>query len=721
MDIGARKLGMGSVGSGLRDDIFALFNNPGSLPWTKGVAVSLKDMANTAAAQSYPTGFGASLALGVSANKSELFSTSGGDVTSSSFNSLSLAAGTRLDLLPMIPPDLGRNLGVGLSINALIGQTLTRPGRIDATGNGWDMDIGLLYRYSPWLTAGASAHNILPFNTLGGGVIRWTNGNQEGFPVFYRGGVAARLIGDERSPWQNNGQELLLAADLEYQNLIQKSTLRLGGEWTLPQQYFLRMGFSPDLALGGGAKFGDWQLDTSISKDPLKNENLLYFSISYYPADWLILSKPIKKLNISDGQNTYESTLEVVGEVYPNVKLKINSQPIALREDQTFAHPLKLDLGENPLVFETIYEGEKAEKKIRLIRKPLPHLPVNSISFKSNQVIYSGAIDAKGMVEPGSELTMNDVPMLLAEDQSFAANIALRPGKNVISVRNRLGSKDIVKNYVIYRKPLPKSPLVSLNLPKGNKTKAEVVGIKGRAQPGLTLTMNNEPVDLKENGDFQVYLTLNPGKNTIRFEGRQGDLSVAKQYTITYLAAPQKPAPEIAEEAPPPPPKEEIVEEAPPPPPKEEIVKEAPPPPPKKVAVQRVKPRVLPSRAKPVIVKPAAKPLKIPKPVKGPTEFTKEIEKLKQEARERSKQEVNFKKLEALRALLKEKTGFTITARVPVKLPKGYLAVYLLMDEQYVALRHLGAGRVAVDSYDAQAGLWTTKAVVSYSDIKNLL
>jgi hypothetical protein len=43
------------------------------------------------------------------------------------------------------------------------------------------------------------------------------------------------------------------------------------------------------------------------------------------------------------------------------------------------------------------------------------------------------------------------------------------------------------------------------------------------------------------------------------------------------------------------------------------------------------------------------------------------------------------------------------------------------MDEQYVALRHLGAGRVAVDSYDAQAGLWTTKAVVSYSDIKNLL
>jgi hypothetical protein len=714
MDIGARKLGMGSVGSGLLDDIFALFNNPGSLPWTKGVAVSLKDMANTAAAQSYPTGFGASLALGVSANKTELFSTSGGDVTGSSFNSLSLAAGTRLDLLPLIPPDLGRVLGVGLSINALIGQTLVRPGRIDATGNGWDMDLGLLYRYSPWLTAGASAHNILPFNTLGGGVIRWTNGNQEGFPVFYRGGVAARVIGDERSPWQNNDQELLLAADLEYQNLIKKSTLRLGGEWTFPQKYFLRMGFSPDLALGGGAKFGDWQLDASISKDPLKNDNLLYFSISYYPSDWLILSKPIKKLNVSDGQNTYDSTLEVVGEVYPNVKLKINNQPIALREDQTFTHPLKLDLGENPLVFETIYEGEKAEKKIRLIRKPLPHLPVNSISFKSNQVIYSGNIDAKGMVEPGSELTMNDVPMPLAGDQSFAANIALRPGKNVISVKNRLGGKDIVKNYVIYRKPLPQSPVVSLNLPKGNKTKSEVIGIKGRAQPGLTLTMNNEPVDLKENGDFQVYLTLNPGKNTIRLEGRQGDLSVAKQYTITYLAAPQKLAPEIVEEAPPPPPPKEVVVRP---------VKKARPP---------VMMRVLPRKVKPLIAKPEVKPapqpvakpikpLKIPKPIKVPTEFTEEIKKLKQEARERAKQEENIKKLEALRALLKEKTGFTITARVPVKLPKGYLAVYQLMDEQYVALRHLGAGRVAVDSYDALAGLWTTKAVLPYSDIKNLL
>ncbi|MBI5699020.1 hypothetical protein HZC35_01745 [Candidatus Saganbacteria bacterium] len=610
-DVGPRRLGMGMTGSGIIDDIFALYNNPGALPWAKGVAVTLQDLSNTSAAQSYPTGSGTTLALGVTAGKTESFSTSGGAVNSSSYDSLSLAAGTRLEVG-------GKNLGVGFTLNSLVGQTLLRPGQIDATGNGWDLDVGLLYRYLPWLNLGASAHNILPANTLGGGVIRWTNGNREGIPVFYRAGASARLIG-EVSPWQIEGQDFLLNGDYEYVGLTRQSNFRLGWEWAIDQKYFLRLGFSPDLAWGAGMKFGDWQTDFSISKNPLKDEKQIFFSLSFYPTEWMILSQPVKRLNIAAGDRTYYPSIEAQGEVWPGVKLKINSQPVALGEDNRFSRNLPLARGENLLLFETWYEGERAEKKITITRDPLPRSPVKRLSIVNGQIFYIDALTITGLVEPGSRLTINGREIPIAEDQSFAASLSLLPGKNLIRFGNHLGGQDIYQDYEVYFGPVAKVPAAAKRAVK--KIKAPVT--KKPAPPKM------------------------------------------------LKALPKKPKP------------------APP----------APPPPPPK----------------------PAKPIPIPSPVKAQTQLAMELEKFKKEIKERALQEADQKKFLALQALLKEKTGFTITGRVKIKLPKGYLAVYLLVDEQYVALRHLGGGRVSIDSYNAIEGLWATQAVVPYSEIKNLL
>lgn len=622
MDIGARRLGMGMTGSGTIDDIFALYNNPGALPWAKGVAVSLRDMSNTSAAQSYPTGFGTTLALGVTASKTESFSTSGGVVNSSSYDSLSLAAGTRIEIG-------GKNLGVGLTLNSLVGQTLIRPGRIDATGNGWDLDVGLLYRYYPWLSLGASAHNLLPENTLGGGVIRWTNGNREGIPAYYRAGASARLIG-EVSPWSVEGQSLLLNGDYEYLSLTRQSAFRLGWEWALYQKYFLRMGFSPDLAWGAGIKFGDWQTDFSISKNPLKDEKQIFLSLSFYPAEWMILSQPIKRLNLVDGQRTYYPSVEAKGEVWPGVKLKINSQPVTVGEDAQFSQTLPLALGENPLVFETWYEGERAEKMITVTRRPLPSSPVNTLSIINGQIFYDNSLAIKGTVEPGSRLFINGQEIPVAEDQSFTAALTLQPGKNLIRFQNHLGERDIYQDYVVYLRPLPKFPAA------GKKVEKKLI----------------EPVSLA---------TLpSPKKAVARRKPAQPKM---------LKALPKK-------------------------------LRTAPP---------------LPSPPKP------AKPIPIPSPVRAQTQLANELDKFKKEIKERARQEEDQKKFLALQALLKEKTGLTITSRVKVKLPQGYLAVYQLVDEQYIALRHLGGGRISIDSYHALEGLWATQAVVPYSDIKNLL
>ena len=616
-DVGPRRLGMGMTGAGTINDIFALYNNPGALPWAKGVAVSLQNLSNTSAAQSYPTGSGTTLALGVTASKTESFSTSGGTVNSSSYDSLSLAAGTRLEVW-------GQNLGVGLTLNSLVGQTLLRPGQIDATGNGWDLDVGLLYRYLPWLNLGASAHNILPANTLGGGVVRWTNGNREGIPAFYRAGASARLIGDV-SPWQIAGQDFLLNGDYEYLTLTRQSTFRLGWEWALGQKYFLRLGFSPDLAWGAGFKLGDWQTDFSISKNPLKDEKQIFVSLSFYPAEWMILSQPVKRLNIKDGEHTYFPSIEAQGEVWPGVKLKINSQPITLGEDQKFSQNLPLALGENLLVLETWYEGEKAEKKIAVTRDPLPRSPVKQLSITNGQVFYVDAVTLMGLVEPGSRLTINGREIPITEDMTFTSSLSLVQGKNLIRIGNRLGGKDIYQDYTVY------------------------YGTQPRTQPAAK-TIEKKIIAL-------VKLAPPPIKKP------------APPRMIKVLLKKPKPAP---------------------PPP--------PPPPPK-----------------------PPKPIPIPAPVKATTQLEKELENFRKDIKQRALQEADQEKFLALQALLKEKTGLTITSRARLKLPKGYLAVYQLVDEQYIALRHLGGGRVSIDSYNALEGLWATRAILPYSDIKNLL
>jgi len=621
-DVGPRRLGMGMTGSGTIDDIFALYNNPGALPWAKGVAVSLQNLSNTSAAQSYPTGFGTTLALGVTAGKTESFSTAGGAVNSSSYDSLSLAAGTRLEIG-------GKNLGVGFTLNSLVGQTLLRPGQIDATGNGWDLDVGLLYRYLPWLSLGASAHNILPANTLGGGIIRWTNGIREGIPAFYRAGVSARLIG-EVSPWRIEGQDFLLNGDYEYVGLTRQSNFRLGWEWALNQKYFLRLGFSPDLAWGAGIKFGDWQTDFSISKNPLKDEKQIFLSLSFYPAEWMILSQPIKRLNLLDGERTYYPSVEAKGEVWPGVKLKINSRPVTVNEAAKFSQTLPLTMGENPLLFESRYEGEVSEKKIVVTRQPLPRSPVSKLSIMNGQIFYDRALTIMGMVESGSRLFINGQEIPVADDQSFTAALTLQPGENLIRIQNQLGGKDIYQDYVVYLRSPPKAPTVARKVEKIVKIPVKLAALP-KPKKLVALKRPEPPKMLK--------------------------------------ALPKKPKPALP-----------------------------PPPPPK-----------------------PAKPIPIPAPIKAITQLEKELENFRKDIKERALQEADQKKFLALQALLKEKTGLTISFRARLKLPKGYLAVYQLVDEQYVALRHLGGGRVSIDSYDAIEGLWATRAILPYSDIKNLL
>jgi len=78
-------------------------------------------------------------------------------------------------------------------------------------------------------------------------------------------------------------------------------------------------------------------------------------------------------------------------------------------------------------------------------------------------------------------------------------------------------------------------------------------------------------------------------------------------------------------------------------------------------------------------------------------------------------------KFEKLQQLIAESVNLTIIEKAKIKLPKGYLSVYSLSDGRYLALKHLGKGKIAIDLYISNLGKWSTIAYLPYSKVKDLI
>ena len=60
------------------------------------------------------------------------------------------------------------------------------------------------------------------------------------------------------------------------------------------------------------------------------------------------------------------------------------------------------------------------------------------------------------------------------------------------------------------------APALNLNSPSKNAVVSEEqIEVSGKTDPDATLTINNQPVSLNENGSFSTKVTLTPGLNTI--------------------------------------------------------------------------------------------------------------------------------------------------------------------------------------------------------------
>ena len=642
---------MGSAFCAVRNDVNSIFYNPGSLPWSKGLGVTFSDFSNISAVQVYPTGFGSSVGLAINTHKVTDFLTMSGSSAAISSNTLVVSFATKLSVLPFLADsDFFERLGLGLSLKTLFGETLAETGALDLTGNGVDMDCGILYKYSSWIALGASLNNFIPSGTLGLGTLSWTNLSEEGLPAYLKVGIALKPIGDVLSPYHWEDNELQLSADYEYLNGSRLSLFHLGGE-LLISNYIFRAGLTQyqhlsevksGFTLGFGLRFVDWNLNLAYAPEPLKDQGTLYLSASYFPEGWKFVSSPILEISLYDGLTTYDDKITVSGEVDPAIEeIYLNHKRLDLDSQHCFKTTAPLVIGENILIIETRYEGEKTKRIYSVIRKEHPGSPVESISIRDGDTVYTNFLEITGQAEPGPGLFIDERPIDVFLDKSFSSIIPLEMGKNKILVERRYDGYMVSEEYTVFRKAAPKETAEEIEARKRTKAEARA---KAEAEAKAKAKVKRK----------------RPTLTKTQLRARRA----------RYLAQQRKKAKEKAARL-------------------------------KKLRAQKLKEQ---KEEAPLKAKVAAR--------------KKEMLEAGRIARMKKEHE-NFLKLQAL---IKKKVDLVIIARAKIKVPEGYLAVYIIRGmDRYIALRYIGQGLVNIDLYNANNSAWTTLNTVAYDDIKDLI
>jgi uncharacterized repeat protein (TIGR01451 family) len=131
-----------------------------------------------------------------------------------------------------------------------------------------------------------------------------------------------------------------------------------------------------------------------------------------------------------------------------------------------------------------------------------------------------------GKTDPGNYVEFDRQPLEVDETGKFESPLTLKAGRNafVLSARNAKGFVRYANVQVMVKtnndgvpilavEPIPK--LVLQLPPKGIAMRSSNLALPGYTDPGNKVRINDQPVDVDENGHFFTTLPLRPGNNSI--------------------------------------------------------------------------------------------------------------------------------------------------------------------------------------------------------------
>ncbi len=464
LSLGCRVLGMGKAFIGLADDVAAVYTNPSGLAQLERWQFNsfsgsfLDEFSYLSLTGAYPTnvgnfglGFAGSSIGGAPVTKVKegteddpIYEIDPSQPPVSYFNNVFvLAYGfSEKNAPPFVGPVFERvpflgKLKYGASAK-LFSAGLTGDALTNANASGFDMDVGVLYRHTPWFQVGLTLQNLLPANM--GGKLTYSNGHEETYPAILELGTCTKILGRENA-WREFNQDISLLLDMDYYPTRTKhpNLLHIGLEWVPHPIIAIRSGIDQDISgdgnggiktannLTGGVSltYGGFRFDYAFHQfEFAPGVDNHFFALTYgiFPP-----AKPIEDrlMSAPDKYVTFKPSITIEGvAVDPEiVVVRVNGKRTRLSVKGEFKTRVALNVGKNAIRVEGFNRQGKLVDKDRLrILRLITYPDVPDIYWTYEQVGYIGTMGIikgypDGNFKPEGNITRAEMSTLLIRTQ----------------------------------------------------------------------------------------------------------------------------------------------------------------------------------------------------------------------------------------------------------------------------------------------------------------
>ncbi|MGC9060015.1 MAG: S8 family serine peptidase, partial [Thermoplasmata archaeon] len=257
-------------------------------------------------------------------------------------------------------------------------------------------------------------------------------------------------------------------------------------------------------------------------------------------------------LTISSPQDgTYISTtsVNVTGSTEPGATVVVNGYNATVFSDGSFYCEFAVSDGALTIkVLSSDAAGNKNTKEIKVIVDATPPVitltnPAPNSVYNKSTVIVSGTLTEANL----KSLTVNGYGVIVGAGGAFTYNLVLADGSGTVTVvaEDLAGNTATVTRTVVVDTTIP---VITVSSPMDASIIAnKSVIVAGTTEPGATLKINGNNIQVASNGAFNTLLTLNEGTNEITFYAED---VAHNTYTTKLKVVVDSLAPEITINAP---------------------------------------------------------------------------------------------------------------------------------------------------------------------------
>jgi hypothetical protein len=214
----------------------------------------------------------------------------------------------------------------------------------------------------------------------------------------------------------------------------------------------------------------------------------------------------------------------------PQASVTVNDREVMVADDGAFSTLVELDYVKNAIVISAAVEGQEPVTKTVTVSRVLV-LELTSPRYRVE--VVEGQVKVTGIVSPPSAtVTVNGQEADIAHDGTFSITVELDYGENTILVN---ATDPVTKTVTIVR-------LLALELTspqdKEEVSESQIIVSGTVSDPLVTVTVNDDEVEVAEDGNFSTPIELDYGENIIVASAiSEGQEPVTKTVAITRVLA----------------------------------------------------------------------------------------------------------------------------------------------------------------------------------------